>query len=51
MNIWVVRGSGVVSSGDDVLEMSVVHMVRGVSGVREMCMCLAGAVSGWVGVW
>ena len=43
------RGSGVLSSTGDVLEMSV---VRGVSGVCVMCMCLArrgvggGGVSG-----
>ena len=33
------RGSGAVSTADDVLEMSV---VRGVCEVCEMCMCLAG---------
>ena len=32
------RGSGVMSSTGDVLEMSV---VRGVGGVCDMCMCLA----------
>ena len=32
------RGSGVLSSACDVLEMSV---VRGVGGVCDMCMCLA----------
>ena len=32
------RGSGVLSSTGDVLEMSV---VRGVGGVCDMCMCLA----------
>ena len=31
------RGSGVLSSTGDVLEMSV---VRGVGGVCDMCMCL-----------
>ena len=36
------RGSGVLSSACDVLEMSV---VRGVGGVCDMCMCLARA--GW----
>ena len=36
------RRSGVLSSAGDVLEMSV---VRGVSGVCDMCMCLARA--GW----
>ena len=34
------RGSGVVSSTDDVLEMSVMCGARGVGGVCEMCMCL-----------
>ena len=37
------RGSGVLSSTGDVLEMCV---VRGVGGVCNMCMCLARAV--WV---
>ena len=38
------RGSGVLSSTGDVLEMSV---VRGVGGVCDMCMCLAqGDVGG-----
>ena len=37
------RGSGVLYSTGDVLEMSV---VRGVSGVCDMCMCLARVV--WV---
>ena len=32
------RGSGVLCSACDVLEMSV---VRGVGGVCDMCMCLA----------
>ena len=36
------RGSGVLASADDVLEMSV---VSGVGGVRDMCMCLARG--GW----
>ena len=36
------RGSGVLASACDVLEMNV---VRGVGGVCDMCMCLAGA--GW----
>ena len=35
------RGSGVLSSTGDVLEMSV---VRGVGGVCDMCMCLARGV-------
>ena len=34
------RGSGVVSSADDVLDISVVCGVRGVGGVCEICMCL-----------
>ena len=37
------RGSGVLSSPCDVLEMS---LVRGVCGVCDMCMCLARG-----GVW
>ena len=32
-------GSGILASAGDVLEMSV---VRGVGGVCDMCMCLAG---------
>ena len=41
------RGSGVLSSACDVLEMSV---VRGVGGVCDMCMCLArgGVGDEWV---
>ena len=35
MKVWL-RGSGVLSSVCDVLEMSV---VRGVGGVCDMCMC------------
>ena len=43
------RGSGVLSSACDVLEMSV---VRGVGGVCDMCMCLArGGVGGVGGEW
>ena len=43
------RGSGVLSSTGDVLEMSV---VRGVGGVCDMCMCLAGGgVGGEGGEW
>ena len=39
------RGSGVLSSTGDVL-------VRGVGGVRDMCMCLArGGVGGEGGEW
>ena len=40
------RGSVVVYSADDVLEMSVVRGVRRVDEVCEMCMCLARV--GWV---
>ena len=40
------RGSGVLSSAGDLLEMSV---VRGLSGVCDMCMCLAGGGVGSVG--
>ena len=43
------RGSCVLSSTGDVLEMSV---VRGVGGVCDMCMCLArGGVDGEGGEW
>ena len=43
------RGSGVLSSTVDVLEISV---VRGVGGVCDMCMCLArGGVGGEGGEW
>ena len=43
------RGSGVLSSTCDVLEMSV---LRGVGGVCDMCMCLArGDVGGEGGEW
>ena len=44
------RGSGVLSSAGDVVEMIV---VRGLGGVCDMCMCLAAVVwvvlgdSGW----
>ena len=41
------RGSGVLSSTGDVLEMSV---VRGVGGVCDMCMCLARSGVGGEGV-
>ena len=44
------RGSGVVSSVDDVLEMSVVRAMRGVGGVCEMCMCLVRSDVGGVGL-
>ena len=37
------RGSGIVYSTADMLGMSVVHGMRGVGGVCEMCMCLARA--------
>ena len=40
------RGSGIVSSGADVLGMSVVRGVRGIGGVCKICMCLARAA--WV---
>ena len=40
------RGSGVLISSDDVLELSV---VRGVGGVCDMCMCLARGRVGGVG--
>ena len=40
------RGSGVLSSIGDVLEMSA---VRGVGGVCDMCMCLAQGGVGWRG--
>ena len=43
------RGSGVLSSTCDVLEMSA---VRSVGGVCDMCMCLAGGgVGGEGGEW
>ena len=43
------RGSGVLSSTGDMLEISV---MRGVGGVCEMCMCLArGGVGGEGGEW
>ena len=40
------RGSGFVSTANDVLEMSVVLGVRGICGLCEMCMCLARGGSG-----
>ena len=40
------RGSGVLASAGDVLEMSV---VIGVGGVCDMCMCLSRGVMGGVG--
>ena len=43
------RGSGVLPSAGDILEMSV---VRGVGGVCDMCMCLArGGVGSVWGEW
>ena len=41
------RGSGVLSSTGDVLEMTV---VRGVGGVCDMCMCLSRSGVGGEGV-
>ena len=38
------RGSAVLSSASDVLDMS---MVRGVGGVCDMCMCLARGRRCW----
>ena len=44
-----IRGSGVLASAGDVLEMSVVIRV---GGVCDMCMCLArGRVGGVGGEW
>ena len=46
-----IRGSGVLSSAGDLLEMSVVRVV---CGVCDMCMCLARGGVGGVGddwVW
>ena len=41
------RGSVIVSCADDVLGVRVVRGMRGVSGLCEMCMCLArGGVGG-----
>ena len=39
------RGSGVVSSADDLLEMSVVCVVRGVGGLCQMCKYMSRV--GW----
>ena len=36
------RDSGIVSSEDDVLGMSVVRGMSGFGGVCAMCMCLVG---------
>ena len=38
-----------MSSAADVLGMSVVHGMRGVSGVCEMCMCMAQSQIGGEG--
>ena len=40
-----IRGSGIVSSANDVLWMSVVRGMRGVGVVCKMCMYLAWAAS------
>ena len=40
------RGSGVLSSVGDMLDMSV---VKGIGGVCDMCMCLARCGVGGVG--
>ena len=41
-----------MSSAADVLGISVVHGMRGIGGVCEMCMCLArGVVGGERGEW
>ena len=51
-HVGVTRGSRNVSSAADVLWMSVVHGMRGVDGVYEMCMCLAqGCVAVEGGEW
>ena len=44
-NVGGTRGSGIVSSATDVLWMSVVHEMRGIGGVCEMCVWLGAA---WV---
>ena len=43
-------GSDIVSSAVDVLGMNVVHGMRGVGRVCEMCMCLTGGGVGseWI---
>ena len=43
MCIWVTRGSGVLASAGDVLEMNV---GRGVGGVYDMCVFGSGEVGG-----
>ena len=46
-HVGATRGSGIMASAADVLGISVVHGMRGVGGVCEMCMCLAkGCVGG-----
>ena len=40
-HVCCTRRSGIVSSTADVLWMSVVHGMREVGGLCEMCMCLA----------
>ena len=44
-----VGGTGIVSTSDDVLGMSVVRWMRGVSGMCEMCLA-RGGVGEW-GEW
>ena len=44
------RGSSIVSSVTDVLWLSLVRVMRGVSGVCETCMCLARSGVGGKGV-
>ena len=46
------RSSGIVSSAADVLGMIVVHGMRGVGGVCEICMCFVrGSVDREEGEW
>ena len=46
------RGSDIESNAADVLGMNVVHEMRGVGGVCEMCMRLdQGCVGGEGGAW
>ena len=42
------RGSGIVSSAADVLEMSVVRGLKGVGGVCKMCMARGGVEVEWI---
>ena len=44
------RGSGIVSSAADMLWMNVVHGMRGVGGICEICMCWARGGVGREGV-